>query len=77
MLIGGPPSGLRAPAWWGAQQPEPEPYVDPEEQAIYSQPTRTDPPGVVLSGAALGSVGLMAPIIHPDQAVIYLAEVLG
>src|SRR5215207_563803 len=77
MLIGGPPSGLRAPAWWGARQPEPEPYVDPEEQAIYSQPGRAEPPGVVLSGAALSSVGLMAPIIHPDQAVIYLAETVG
>jgi alpha-galactosidase len=77
ILIGGPPSGLRAPAWWGARQPEPEPYVDPEEQAIYSQPGRAEPPGVVLSGAALSSVGLMAPIIHPDQAVIYLAEAVG
>jgi alpha-galactosidase len=76
MLIGGPPTGLRAPAWWGARQPAPEPYMDPEEQAIYQMPGR-EPPGVVLSGAALSTVGLMAPIIHPDQAVIYLAEAVA
>jgi alpha-galactosidase len=74
LLIGGPPSGLRAPVWWGARQPTPEPYVDPEEQAIYQQPGRAEPPGVVLSGAMLSSVGLMAPIVHPDQSVLYLAE---
>jgi hypothetical protein len=32
--------------------------------------------GLVLKGAALSSTGLMAPIIHPDQAVLYLAEAL-
>ena len=29
---------------------------------------------VVLTGAALQSTGQMAPNIHPEQAVIYLAE---
>jgi alpha-galactosidase len=73
-LVGGPPDGLRAPLWWGARQPAPEPYVDPDEQMHSVQPSRVEPPGVVLSGAALNSTGLMAPIIHPEQAVIYLAE---
>ncbi|HWI00673.1 MAG TPA: GH36 C-terminal domain-containing protein [Propionibacteriaceae bacterium] len=74
LLIGGPPAGLRAPVWWGAQQLAPEPYVDPDEQTPLVQPSRAQPPGVVLTGAALQSTGLMAPIIHPEQAVIYLAE---
>ena len=33
-----------------------------------------EPAGVVLSGAALASTGLMAAGIHPEQAVLYLAE---
>jgi alpha-galactosidase len=76
LLIGDPPTGLRAPVWWGAAQPPQEPYVDPEEQAPLVRPARVESPGVVLKGAALSSTGLMAPIIHPDQAVLYLAEAL-
>jgi alpha-galactosidase len=74
VMVGAPPAGLRAPVWWGAQQLAPKPYIDPDEQTPLVQPSRAEPPGVVLSGAALNSTGLMAPIIHPDQAVIYLAE---
>jgi hypothetical protein len=32
------------------------------------------PPGVVLTGAALGTIGLTAPSLNPEQAVLYLAE---
>ena len=31
-------------------------------------------PGSVLSGAALAEVGVAAPIVHPDQAVLFHAE---
>ena len=77
VMVGAPPAGLRAPVWWGAQQLAPKPYIDPDEQTPLVQPSRAQPPGVVLSGAALNSTGLMAPIIHPDQAVIYLAEAVA
>ena len=46
-LVGGPPAGLRPPAWW-------------------------EDGGVTLSGAALGSAGLMAANVHADHAVLYL-----
>ena len=77
LLIGEPPEGLRAPLWWGAQHPAPESYVDPEEQTPLVKPTWAEPPGVVLTGAALASTGLMAPTIHPEQAVLYVAEALA
>ena len=77
LLVGGPIAGLRSPAWWGDKQPPPDPYVDPDEQTPLIKPGRAEPPGVVLNGAALSSTGLMAPIIHPDHAVLYLAEALG
>ena len=77
VMVGAPPAGLRAPVLWGAQQLAPKPYIDPDEQTPLVQPSRAQPPGVVLSGAALNSPGLLAPIIHPDQAVIYLAEAVA
>jgi alpha-galactosidase len=77
LLVGGPTAGVRPPAWWGDKQPPPDPYVDPDEQTPLIKPARAEPPGVALNGAALSSTGLMAPIIHPDQAVLYLAEALG
>jgi hypothetical protein len=32
---------------------------------------------VVLSGAALGTVGLMAAGVHADHAVLYLLQAVG
>ncbi len=63
LLVGPGPSGLQPPAWWGPQEQD----VDaPYAGAVF--------PGTVVSGAALEQVGLAAAVIHPDQAVLYLAE---
>jgi alpha-galactosidase len=69
------PHGLRPPLWWGSGPPEPDFYdstvPEPLGKSTYGVP---QPPGVVLTGAALASVGLTAPSLHPEQAVLYLAE---
>ena len=69
------PSGLRLPLWWGAKAVWGEDeYVD---RAAGHHPTYVaagERLGVELSGAALGSVGLVAAPIDPDHAVIYLVE---
>ena len=57
-LVGGRPSGLVAPQWWG------EP-VDGDDTAYG---------GVVVTGAALAGAGLAAASIHPDQAALYLVD---
>ena len=70
-----PPSGLRPPDWWGIRPAAAADDYDPLHGGL---PTRwlADPLtfGVVLSGAVLGEVGLMAAQVNPDHAVIYLAE---
>ena len=53
LIVGSPPSGLRAPRWWG---------------------DGPDHPGIVLSGAAIEHVGVAAPIVDPDQVVLFHAE---
>jgi alpha-galactosidase len=76
-LLQHPPSGLRPPLWWGTETVWGEnEYVD---LAAGRHPTYVpagDRLGVELSGAALGSVGLVAAPINPDHAMIYLVDAL-
>jgi alpha-galactosidase len=71
VAIGRPPNGLSAPTWWGAGEPEQEAYEfgDFGEQRWPAAIVKSD--GVVASGASLAQIGLMAPVMHPDHAVLY------
>jgi alpha-galactosidase len=69
VTVGERPGGLVAPRWWGGR-PTGRAASPPDPDARRAWP---DGPleGVVLSGAALGAVGLMAPGLDPEQAVLY------
>lgn len=71
LLVGGLPSGLAPPRWWGGdaaagtfRAPDP---ADPTTTAT----GELDLPGAVFSGAALAAVGVAAPILHPDQVLLF------
>lgn len=68
------PAGTRAPRWWGVQRPAVS-LDDPlaEDRTSY-EAAAGEAPGVVLTGGALATMGLMAPLLHPEHAVVYLAE---
>ena len=76
-VVGPPPIGLIAPAWWG------EPVVEegtriavPHEmqhpRAVLHRGARY--PGAVLTGSALGSVGTTPPVMNPEQVVLFHVE---
>jgi alpha-galactosidase len=72
--VGRPPSGLNPPPWWGAITAEWEPSG--ERRALgWGLPTDGGP-GLVLTGAALASTGVMAAGMHPEHAILYRAESL-
>ena len=67
------PSGTRPPQWWGVERVGDElAELLSGEHSHYA--ISGDDHGVVLTGALLGSVGLMAPLLHPDTTVLYLAR---
>jgi alpha-galactosidase len=72
--IGHPPSGLNPPPWWQTTNTE---FELSGERQVHSWPL---PPeggsGLMLTGAALASAGVMAAGTHPEQAILYRAEVL-
>lgn len=75
--VGRPPGGLKPPPWWGFDLVvDPEAYGGHLEQSWPEASSMTEA-GVVLTGAVLGSAGLMAAGVHPEQAVLYLAEAVG
>jgi alpha-galactosidase len=74
VLVGSPPSGLNLPPWWGAITTEFEPSGERRALGWGLPPDGGD--GVVLSGAALASTGVMAANIHPEHAILYRAEAL-
>jgi len=74
VVIGSPPSGLNPPPWWGAITTEFEPSGERRALGWGLPPDGGD--GVVLSGAALASTGVMAADIHPEHAILYRAEAL-
>ncbi len=67
------PSGLRPPLWWGTKAVWGDnDDVDPAARHHPTYVAAGQQLGVELTGAALGSVGLVAAPINPDHAVIYL-----
>ena len=67
------PGGTRPPHWWGVERVGDElAELRSGEHSRYAV-TREDH-GVVLTGALLGSVGVMAPLVHPETTVVYLAQ---
>jgi alpha-galactosidase len=73
--VGRPPSGLTPPPWWGASTAEWEPSA--ESRALGWGLPADGGPGLVLSGAALASAGVMAADMHPEHAILYRVEALG
>jgi len=71
-----PPTGLKAPAWWGVQQD----VTDELDAIAAGRPLALAPLaadgtlGVELSGATLGTIGLVHAPINPDHVVLFLAE---
>jgi alpha-galactosidase len=74
LLVARLPYGLWPPRWWGGALPEPDYYLDIDEPAGVSTAGLAQPPGVVLTGAALAATGLTAAGLNPEEAVLYLAE---
>jgi alpha-galactosidase len=72
--VGHPPSGLNPPPWWGATTTEFEPSGERSTHDWGLPPDGGT--GLILSGAALASTGVMAAYIHPEQAILYRAEAL-
>ena len=73
LLVGGLPAGLAAPRWWGGPAAEGDfRAFDPAEPdatgVATSEPTF---PGDVFSGAVLEHTGVAAPVMHPDQVVLF------
>jgi alpha-galactosidase len=57
ILVGTPPSGLTPPRWWGG--------------SATAGDLDADFPGAVFLGAVLQHTGIAAPIVHPDQVVLF------
>ena len=72
--VGRPPSGLSPPPWWGAITREWEPSG--ERRALGWGLPADGGAGLVLSGAALASTGVMAAGIHPEHAILYRVEAI-
>lgn len=77
VLVGRLPSGLTPPPWWGAQRNRREELLElaqgrPPKLAV------ADPagPGIELSGAALGTVGVLVAPVHPEHAVVYYCRTI-
>jgi alpha-galactosidase len=70
------PSGLRPPAWWGVTTVGHDEHADLNAGRRPTFVPSGETVGVELSGAALGSVGLVAAPINPDHAVIYVVRAL-
>ena len=73
--VGSQPSGLNPPPWWGAITTEFEPSGGERRALGWGLPPDGGD-GVVLTGAALASTGVMAADIHPEHAILYRAEAL-
>jgi alpha-galactosidase len=74
IVVGRPPSGLNPPPWWGAITSEFEP--NGEHRALGWGLPADGGAGLVLPGAALASIGVMAADMHPEHAILYRAEAL-
>lgn len=74
VIIGRPPFGLTAPAWFGIDDTPADAALAriraPQGPLPGSVPQGAEPRGVVLPGAALMRSGLATPQIGPEQAVV-------
>ena len=73
VVVGEPPSGLVAPAWWGEDEAAPG-QADARPRSMDHPRTvvrGAGYPGTLLSGAVLGRVGTTPPVLHPDQVVLF------
>jgi alpha-galactosidase len=68
VLVGGVGRGTTPAEWWGLRA---EPSAD--AHGAPSWVPRGERIGTVVSGAALASAGLMAPLLHPEHGVVYTA----
>jgi alpha-galactosidase len=75
LLVGSPPSGLRAPYWWGRPSKGSAHDAPPADQHRHFDAT-IDYHGAVFSGATLEHVGLAAPRLNPDQVVLLHAQLV-
>jgi alpha-galactosidase len=73
--IGRPPTGLDPPPWWGATTPEFDPSGERRDDGWGLPADGGD--GLILTGAMLGSTGVMAANMHPEHAILYRAEAVG
>lgn len=71
-LVGRPPAAL-PPPWWRLDV-DPAALLDDLAHKRAPRAVASDEVGVVLTGAALATAGLMLPPMQPDQVVLYLAE---
>jgi alpha-galactosidase len=77
VIVGPAPSGLAPPRWWGGDFRAPDPAQDGAPGYGHNhRPWGVEFPGAVFSGAALAQVGVAAPIVHPDQAVLLRADAI-
>ncbi len=77
VLHGPGPRGLQSPAWWGLRPAERDEYGFLDQHRPGPLVSDGGPCGVTLSGAVLASAGLMAPIVDPEQALIYHLITVG
>lgn len=74
LLIGRAPSGIHPPPWWAVARDlsrETDELVAGRAPSLAPVGGRA---GVVLPGSVLASTGLVNALMHPDHAVIYLAD---
>jgi len=71
VVVGRPPSGLVAPAWWGAAESGPGPAGAPSMDHPRTVRRNARYPGTVLRGSTLAQVGSTPPVVHPDQVVLF------
>ncbi|MGB4778917.1 alpha-galactosidase [Microbacterium sp.] len=69
LLIGELPSGLHAPAWWGAASDSDR--VGSPEYGLHDARRDVSYPGAIFPGDVLTRVGVASPRLHPDQLVLY------
>ena len=74
LVVGRPPTGLAVPAWWGMGHVRRRPPLGENDSLSAWGLPADGGPGVIVTGAALGSTGLMAAGMNPDHAILYRAE---
>ena len=79
VLIGDVPSGLLGPAWFGLR--EAADVLAYDATSPYPVPGRPSAgqeiPGITLSGAQLAAVGIAAPMLNPEQALVLQVQAVG